>query len=120
MVLADEQRLTQALLQLADNAVKHTDVGDRIGVGAHRVGDRVELWVRDTGDGVPERDRDRIFERFARSSVRSGDEGFGLGLSLVLAIAEAHGGSTDYRPEPGGGSRFVITLPIEEDPWPAS
>lgn len=116
----DDQRITQALLQFADNAVKHTDVGDEIGVGAQLVGDHVELWVRDTGDGVPEKDRARVFDRFARSHVRSGDEGFGLGLSLVLAIAEAHGGTALHRPEPDGGSRFVITLPLKEDSWPAS
>lgn len=116
----DEQRITQALLQFADNAVKHTDVGDEIGVGARRLDGRIELWVRDTGDGVPEKDRARVFERFARSHVRSGDEGFGLGLSLVLAIAEAHDGSAHHSPEPDGGSRFVITLPLKEDSWPAS
>ncbi|WP_235738930.1 sensor histidine kinase [Nocardioides alcanivorans] len=116
---ADEQRLTQALLQLADNAVKHTDTGDEIGVGARSLGSHVELWVRDSGDGVPEADRARIFDRFARSNVRSGDEGFGLGLSLVRAIAEAHDGTVSHEPEPDGGSRFLLTLPLE-DPWPAS
>ena len=120
VVSLDEQRITQALLQLADNAVKHTDTGDEIGVGAARVDGQVELWVRDAGDGVPEQDRERIFDRFARSNVRAGDEGFGLGLSLVQAIAEAHGGVASHRPEPGGGSRFLITLPLEEDSWPAS
>ncbi len=121
VVLVDQQRLTQALLQLADNAVKHTDPDDEIAIGARAVTTGVELWVRDSGDGVPEADRHRIFDRFARSAVRSGDEGFGLGLSLVRAIAEAHGGSVSVHPEPSGGARFVLTLPYpQETPWPTS
>ncbi|GAA1929447.1 HAMP domain-containing sensor histidine kinase [Nocardioides lentus] len=123
-VLADEQRLTQALLQLADNAVKHTGPGDLVAVGSEVVGDRVRLWVRDTGDGVPEADRDRIFQRFGRSIVRQGDEGFGLGLSIVSAIVAAHHGTVhveDGEPVDGRprGSRFVLTLPHEGAPTTA-
>lgn len=127
-VVVDEQRITQALLQLADNAVKHTDVGDEVGIGAEVRGGRVRCWVRDSGDGVPPENRQRIFERFGRAAVRPGDEGFGLGLSIVAAIAEAHGGSA-YADDPPAdrpaGARFVIDLPavrpLEEDStWPAS
>src|SRR5690606_24215970 len=67
MVLLDQQRIVQALLQLADNAVKHTEPGDVIAVGATIVGTDLELWVRDTGTGVRDDDRDRIFDRFAQS-----------------------------------------------------
>ena len=88
----DEQRITQALLQLADNAVKHTDPGVRIGIGSQRRANTVRLWVEDAGSGVRAEDRARIFERFGRGAVRSGDEGFGLGLSIVRAIVDAHGG----------------------------
>ncbi len=69
------------------------------------------LWVRDTGPGVAPADRDVVFERFGRGSAPSGDDGFGLGLSIVSAIAEAHGGSVDVTDSPGGGARFEITLP---------
>lgn len=117
-VRADEQRLTQAVLQLADNAVKHTRDGDLVAIGSSYDGRTARLWVRDTGTGVPPEDRERIFERFGRSVVPAGDEGFGLGLSIVGAIAHAHGGRVTVEDaEPG--ARFVITLP-EEDPWPAS
>ena len=118
-LVADEQRLTQAVLQLADNAVKHTRVGDTVALGSSYGHGVVRLWVRDTGPGVPPEDRHRIFERFGRGAVPPGDEGFGLGLSIVGAIARAHGGAVtveDVRPT---GARFVISLP-EEAPWPAS
>jgi two-component system, OmpR family, sensor kinase len=118
-VRADEQRLTQAVLQLADNAVKHTGDGDAIAIGSSHDDGVARLWVRDTGPGVPPEDRRRIFERFGRSVVPPGDEGFGLGLSIVGAIARAHGGSVSVEDAEPTGARFVIALP-EESPWPAS
>jgi two-component system OmpR family sensor kinase len=126
-LLADEQRLTQAVLQLADNAVKHTGDGDEIAIGSAYADGVARLWVRDTGPGVPLEDRVRIFERFGRSAVPPGDEGFGLGLSIVGAIARAHGGSVTVEDAEPPGARFVITVPDrpavpdpEEDEWPGS
>jgi signal transduction histidine kinase len=108
----DEQRLTQALLQLADNAVKHTTPGQEIAIGAASDAAMLTFWVRDSGRGVPAEDRERIFERFGRAVVPHGDEGFGLGLSIVSAIARAHGGTAYVDDAPGGtGARFVISLP---------
>lgn len=126
-VTLDEQRITQAVLQLADNAVKHTDPGDTVAIGSSLTGGTLRLWVRDTGPGVPEHHRDTIFERFGRGDVRSGDEGFGLGLSIVRAIAEAHRGTVtvdDARPgHVRPGARFELILPAtpeETPPWPRS
>jgi two-component system OmpR family sensor kinase len=126
----DRQRLTQALLQLADNAVKHTRPGDVVALGSSYDGGVARLWVRDTGPGVAPEDREHIFERFGRGRVHEHDEGFGLGLSIVRAIAEAHGGSVAVEDAVPPGARFVITLPgpataaptavPEEVPWPAS
>ncbi|MBZ5736458.1 HAMP domain-containing histidine kinase [Nocardioides sp. TRM66260-LWL] len=124
----DEQRLTQALLQLADNAVKHTDDGDEIGLGSAVDGDRLRLWVRDTGPGIPADQREAVLERFGRGTVRPGDEGFGLGLSIVRAIATAHGGRVQIDDAPGSGARVTLVVPlrlpdqplIEELTWPAS
>lgn len=113
IVLVDEQRLTQALLQLCDNAVKHTDPGDVIALGSSYDGATARLWVRDTGPGVAPENRDQIFERFGRSEVAEHDEGFGLGLSIVRAIARAHGGSVTLEEEQPHGARFVITVPID-------
>ena len=108
----DEQRLTQALLQLCDNAVKHTGPGDVVALGSSYDGATARLWVRDTGPGVVPEDREQIFERFGRSAVPDHDEGFGLGLSIVRAIARAHGGTLSLEDEQPHGARFVITLPI--------
>ncbi len=118
-IIVDEQRITQAVLQLAGNAVKHTDPGDVVAIGSSYDGARVRLWVRDVGDGVPDDDRQHIFERFGRSTVRPGDEGFGLGLSIVKAIAVAHDGSVTVSDAPGGGARFELELP-KEGAWPGS
>ncbi|HSU03656.1 MAG TPA: HAMP domain-containing sensor histidine kinase [Nocardioides sp.] len=119
----DEQRITQALLQLADNAVKHTDPGAEVAIGSDRAGDVVRLWVRDTGDGIDPADRDTVLQRFGRSRVRPGDEGFGLGLSIVHAIAEAHGGAVEIHDADPRGARVQLTLPTDpsrETTWPRS
>lgn len=139
-VEVDAQRLTQAVLQLADNAVQHTRPGDGVAVGTAYDGSRLRLWVRDTGPGLAPEDRTRVFARFARADDRDHD-GFGLGLSIVDAIAEAHGGRTSWEdPAVTGhprGSRFVVDVPAariatdrpdradrpgapQEDSWPAS
>lgn len=111
LVDLDGQRVTQALLQLAQNAVQHTDEGDEIGLGSRVVGDRLELWVRDTGSGVPEEMRGSLFDRFAQA--QPGREGFGLGLSIVSAIAEAHGGRAVLdEPGPGHGATLRLVIPI--------
>lgn len=120
---ADAQRVTQALLQLADNAVKHTRPGDTVALGSSYDEGAARLWVRDTGRGVPKADRAKIFERFGRSVVPDGDEGFGLGLSIVSAIVEAHDGSVAVDEAIPPGALFVVTLPArptEETPWPTS
>lgn len=113
--VVDAQRLTQALLQLAHNAVRQTADGDEIAIGSRVNGDLIELWVRDTGPGVPYADRERVFQRFQRGSAAGGDDGFGLGLSIVSAIAAAHGGSV-LLDEPGAdtapaGALFRIVVP---------
>ena len=112
-ITVDEQRLMQAVLQLAANAVRHTAEHAEIGIGSSSVGSEVRFWVRDTGPGVAPQDRDRIFERFyrGRSGYRRSD-GSGLGLSIVRAIAEAHGGRTELETEPGAGATFTIAIPL--------
>jgi signal transduction histidine kinase len=100
------------MLQLADNAVKHTTPHDVIAFGSAQNAGDLLLWVRDTGLGVPEADAARIFERFQRSQVSRGADGSGLGLSIVAGIAAAHGGrvTLDHaRP----GAKFTLVLPLE-------
>jgi signal transduction histidine kinase len=112
VVVADRQRLTQAIMGLAQNAVQHTREGDRIWIGSAADGHEVSLWVRDSGPGIPRADQERIFERFARASAsRRRSEGAGLGLSIVRAIAEAHAGRVELVSRPGAGATFTIVLP---------
>jgi two-component system, OmpR family, sensor kinase len=110
-LIGDEQRLTQAVLQLAHNAVKHTDPAETIQIGSRITPQAAELWVSDHGEGVPLFERNKIFERFSRSSVRPDDDGTGLGLSIVRAIAEAHGGEVLLEDVLPRGSRFTIVIP---------
>src|SRR5690606_35036994 len=102
----DGQRVTQALLQFADNAVRHTTDGGRITIGSGATRSTVEFWVADDGPGVPPELRRKIFDRFTSTGSH---DGFGLGLSIVTAVAEAHGGRVvlDDR-EPGTGAVFRL------------
>jgi len=109
---ADRQRLTQAVMSLAHNAVQHTAEGAHIGLGSELEGGRARLWVRDDGPGIALADQERIFDRFAQAEVGRHD-GTGLGLAIVRAIAEAHGGRVDLRSAPGEGSTFTLDLPTE-------
>jgi two-component system, OmpR family, sensor kinase len=114
---ADRQRLTQAVMQLAQNAVQHTAEGDRIAIGSSLRDGHARLWVRDRGPGVAQADRDRIFDRFARGSGARRSAGAGLGLTIVSAIAEAHGGSVRLEPAgPDGGALFTVTIPADSPP----
>lgn len=109
---ADSARLTQAWLQLAENAVKFSREGSVIVIGTSERGDDgLDLWVRDQGRGVEREHLATIFQRFARADVGRGVDGAGLGLSIVAAIAEAHGGVAFAESEPGVGSTFIIRIP---------
>ena len=109
----DQHRLTQAVMNLADNAVRHTREGDSIWLGSSLIGEEARFWVRDEGPGVDPADRERIFARYVRSAAAQGRQadGAGLGLSIVRAIAEAHGGRVELDSRPGMGSTFTIVLP---------
>lgn len=112
-VVADGQRLTQAMMNLAQNAAQHTAPGDVIEIGSVVVDDQARLWVADRGPGVAPEDRERIFERFARAGTgRRRSEGAGLGLAIVSAIASGHGGRVELANRPEGGSTFTVVLPV--------
>ena len=112
-VQADRDRLTLALDALIENAVDHSEPDGRIELSARRSGEQVVLVVRDWGSGIPATDIGHIFDRFTRvGKGRSRDTGgFGLGLAVVKAIAEAHGGSVEVRSMVGQGSVFELSLP---------
>ncbi len=119
-VRADNDRIIQVLLNLLDNARRHTPEGGSIHVGA-RVQDRVvAIWVRDTGTGIDPTDLPHIFERFYRAdrSRTTTTGGSGLGLSIVKAIITAHGGAIQAESTPGQGTRITFTLPIASEVSP--
>jgi two-component system sensor histidine kinase SenX3 len=113
-VVGDRRQLVSAVGNLVENAVKYSDPGSSVQVAARRVGDRVEISVRDQGIGIPQRDLDRIFERFYRvDRARSRSTGgTGLGLSIVRHVAGNHDGDVSVTSVEGEGSTFVLRLPI--------
>lgn len=123
----DGKAMQQALVNLIDNAIKHSPKGSEIVVGlefklqlvsrsgqpeASRPGLRACLWVEDVGEGIPAAEHEKIFERFYRvgSELRRETQGVGIGLSIVKHIVEAHNGRVTVRSAPGQGSRFTIEL----------
>ncbi len=116
VVDVDDQRLTQAWLQLAANAVKFSEAGSRVEIGSELAEGALRLWVTDKGLGIAAEDRARIFQRFAQAGHDRG--GAGLGLPIVAAIAQAHGGRVDLVSAEGIGSTFTIVLPVEPEPEP--
>ena len=115
-LVADRQRLTQGWMQLAQNAVQHTAVGDTIELASQMLDDSVELWVADSGPGIPAEDRESIFHGFARGADGSRvGQHFGLGLPIVRAIAEAHGGVVTVGSSRYGGAKFTLRLPARPD-----
>jgi two-component system OmpR family sensor kinase len=116
-VTGDEARLRQVLDNLLANARSHTPAGTPVSVALERVGDRARLSVADHGPGLTEEQAARVFERFYRAdtSRARASGGVGLGLAIVAAVTEAHGGAAAAEPTPGGGATFVITLPLAAD-----
>jgi signal transduction histidine kinase len=110
-IQVDPQRATQAILNLARNAVEHTSPGAEIGLGSAWGDGEVRVWVRDTGTGIDPAEQERIFERFARGRSGRRSDGAGLGLAIVRTIATAHGGRVVLESEPGRGATFTVVLP---------
>ena len=113
VIQGDGQRLTQAVMQLAQNATEHTAPGQLIALGSRRSDGEARFWVRDAGPGVSAKDAASIFDRFSRGSRTRRSDGAGLGLSIVRAIAEGHGGRVELDSTPGSGATFALVLPIE-------
>jgi len=121
VVLGDDGRLRQVLVNLLRNAVVHTPVGTRVTVTVATCGERVELVVADDGPGLTAEQAEHVFERFYRADAArtrtSG--GSGLGLSIVASLVQASGGDVRVESAPGQGARFVVTLPLAAVPAPA-
>lgn len=118
LALADSDRLTQVLLNLLDNARRHTPGGGQITLGARSDGTRLVAWVSDTGTGISQQDLPYIFERFYRvdRARASTSGGTGLGLAIIKAIIVAHGGVVWAQSASGQGTTIYFTLPLAPVP----
>ena len=116
LVSADAELLSLALRQVIDNALKYSPTGTPIGIVADLEGDRVVIRVHDRGPGIPERERERIFDKFyRRGAVRDRVPGTGLGLYIAREILRTHGGDLWIESEPGEGSEFCAGLPVPKE-----
>ena len=110
----DRDRLAQVIGNLLSNAIKYSPAGGAVRVHVELEGDRAVLMVNDQGMGIDEADRERVFEKFFRSSEASARiAGTGLGLAVAREIVETHGGEIRVQSEPGAGSTFWIELPLK-------
>jgi signal transduction histidine kinase len=109
-VAADRNRLRQVLVNLLDNAIKYTPRGGHVEISAQTRGDEVVITVKDSGAGIPAEEIPRIWERLYRGDKSRSQRGLGLGLSLVRAIVNAHGGRIELQSDVGKGSSFTIHL----------
>ena len=108
----DRERITQAILQISENAVRFTSDSDPIRIDIQLAGNNVEVSVSDSGPGIPEASRDRITERFVRGEAQANSgQGAGLGLALVSAIAVGHGGKLVIGDSEFGGAKVTLRLP---------
>jgi heavy metal sensor kinase len=117
MIVGDEQRLRQMLLNLIDNAIKYNRNNGRIDIGLSRENGAGRIYISDTGIGIPDSEIPRIFDRFyrvdrARSRALGGT---GLGLSIVHWIVKAHGGSIHVKSKLGQGTEFSVTIPLRQN-----
>jgi signal transduction histidine kinase len=110
-IVADERRLKQVMFNLIANAAKFTPAGGRIAVAAARQGGEVVLTVGDTGPGIRSGDQGKVFDAFMRGRQPAGEDGAGLGLTLVKRFVELHHGRVELTSKPGQGTTVTVRLP---------
>jgi two-component system sensor histidine kinase BaeS len=113
-VRGDAHRLEQALQNIAANAIRHTPEGGGVELSGERRGDRIRLAIRDTGPGIPEEHLSHVFDRFYKADPSRSRAGSGLGLSIVRAIVQRHGGTVSAQNAAGGGALFEMWLPVSD------
>ena len=110
-IIVDRQKLTEAIMNLVENAVKHTQEQDQIIIGSSLHQEEIRFWVRDSGEGIPPEEQKQIFQRFFRGKNRH-SFGSGLGLSIVQVITAAHSGKVQLWSRPQIGSEFILVIPL--------
>jgi two-component system sensor histidine kinase KdpD len=107
----DADLMARLLVNLLENACRHTPAGSPIRIAADLHGNRLQVAVEDRGPGVPPGEREAVFAKFHRGTGAQHQLGAGLGLAICRAIASLHGGAVRVDDRPGGGARFVVDLP---------
>jgi signal transduction histidine kinase len=117
-IMADPDRIAQALTNLISNAVKYSPKDSAVVLSARRMNGTVRICVTDKGPGIPEKFHSQVFARFAQADSAEARRkgGTGLGLSISKAIAEAHGGSIGFKSIEGRGATFFIDIPARCKP----
>ncbi len=115
-MIADPIRISQALANLMDNAIKYTPYGGRIDIEAHKLGREIVIVFNDSGIGIPREELPKIWDRLYRGDQSRSQKGLGLGLSLLRAIIKSHKGRVEVFSEPGKGSTFSLYLPAQNGP----
>jgi two-component system sensor histidine kinase KdpD len=116
LVRLDDVLMEQVFYNLLDNGLKYTPPGTALEIRARVVEGAVAIEVADRGPGLPPGEEDRVFRKFHRIRREGEPGGVGLGLAICRGIVEAHGGTISAANRPGGGSVFVVRLPIEGEP----
>ena len=111
-LVGDQKLLFQVFSNMMSNAAKYSSDGGVVRLAARRAGDDIRVTVEDNGVGIPEQDRERLFDRYYRGSNVSGIVGTGIGLYLVKTVVDLHGGSITLASHEGQGSAFLVTLPV--------
>ncbi len=111
-VYVDVDMIRRVLINLMENAAKYTPTGGEIRVGAEKDGDFIRLFVQDNGPGIPEADREHVFDKFIRLKNENGARGLGVGLAFCKLAVLGHQGKIWVEPAPVHGSKFILTLPI--------
>jgi NtrC-family two-component system sensor histidine kinase KinB len=111
-IWVDADMIGRVLINLLENAIKHTPVKGRIKVGAEQDGEWLRMWVKDSGRGIPARDRERIFDKFTRLRDRDAPSGYGVGLAFCRLAVEGHGGRIWVESRADKGARFIFMVPL--------
>jgi signal transduction histidine kinase len=114
-ISVDVDMIRRVLINLLENAAKYTPMGGNIEVGVEASGDFLRMFVQDNGPGIPETERERVFDKFIRLKNKTSASGLGVGLAFCKLAIQGHGGKIWVEPAPERGSKFVFTLPFSKE-----